>query len=504
MSHMNRFSRLFKRFPASLQCGFGQAKRHVHAEQVLVRSFSLGEQERKEATRSILPPQTYRSDLPSDLPPSHRKEVTGKPDEKPKRKLLKSFTTLKDLVQYLEPFSSGGAADGSLPFRGVEASMALNHLHRLRLDSKKDSELSEDFKRQIHQFAGMVMRDIGEIKGKNLSWTLNALKDVVGFESLFDAAADRLMALPVSHFENLQSISLCCNAFAHSINSRKISPNKLKMLANHMATASVALMDPQSSEVDARSIAVLCNAFAKMSPERDEVFESASQAIQAMSKRNVSMKLQDVRKLCHAFCHRLTYDQERDSALFCILFSVAKSELRSERKRSLKTNSTRCSSSCLLEHGDNVGCLPVDIALILQSLLRSQYNDLEMLEELKQTIDALSLSFPQHFDGMSIHVILNALVQFRVCDAKVLTAIGRCIIASNKVSSKPEAILSFKTIRTWLDVATDLQIHSEIVDMIIEMAMEMISSNVASISNDDSHALVRAITERGADGPLIR
>ncbi|EKX47539.1 hypothetical protein GUITHDRAFT_137322 [Guillardia theta CCMP2712] len=454
MSHMNRFSRLFKRFPASLQCGFGQAKRHVHAEQVLVRSFSLGEQERKEATRSILPPQTYRSDLPSDLPPSHRKEVTGKPDEKPKRKLLKSFTTLKDLVQYLEPFSSGGAAGRRRGggYGDVVRRAKVEVVQMVVLE--KDSELSEDFKRQIHQFAGMVMRDIGEIKGKNLSWTLNALK------------------LPVSHFENLQSISLCCNAFAHSINSRKISPNKLK--------------------VDARSIAVLCNAFAKMSPERDEVFESASQAIQAMSKRNVSMKLQDVRKLCHAFCHRLTYDQERDSALFCILFSVAKSELRSERKRSLKTNSTRCSSSCLLEHGDNVGCLPVDIALILQSLLRSQYNDLEMLEELKQTIDALSLSFPQHFDGMSIHVILNALVQFRVCDAKVLTAIGRCIIASNK------------TIRTWLDVATDLQIHSEIVDMIIEMAMEMISSNVASISNDDSHALVRAITERGADGPLIR
>ena len=106
MSHMNRFSRLFKRFPASLQCGFGQAKRHVHAEQVLVRSFSQRERERKEATRSIFPPQTYRS----DPPPSQRKEVTGEPDEKPKRKLLKSFTTLKDLVQYLEPFSLGGAA----------------------------------------------------------------------------------------------------------------------------------------------------------------------------------------------------------------------------------------------------------------------------------------------------------------------------------------------------------------------------------------------------------
>ena len=50
---------------------------------------------------------------------------------------LKEAATLAQLVEMLKPYEGGRAPYGVKAFRGVEAAMALNHLHRLRQDPHK-------------------------------------------------------------------------------------------------------------------------------------------------------------------------------------------------------------------------------------------------------------------------------------------------------------------------------------------------------------------------------
>jgi hypothetical protein len=58
------------------------------------------------------------------------------------RIILKDATTLAELLKLLEPFEDGKSVKlqpGVRAFRGIEAAMALNHLHRLRDDPLKDA-----------------------------------------------------------------------------------------------------------------------------------------------------------------------------------------------------------------------------------------------------------------------------------------------------------------------------------------------------------------------------
>ena len=127
---------------------------------------------------------------------------------------LKGVMTLAELLVLLEPFEDKRAPSGVRPFRGVEACMALNHLHRLRADPHKDATQQAAAERQMTSFARMTVEDMEFMSPKNLAWALNAVKGLPGFESLFEAAAARLCQVPSPQW-SIQSAALISNAYAH-------------------------------------------------------------------------------------------------------------------------------------------------------------------------------------------------------------------------------------------------------------------------------------------------
>ena len=80
---------------------------------------------------------------------------------------LKDATTLAQLLMLLQPFEGGRSPKGVLAFRGVEAAIALNHLHRLRADALKDAEQHEALLRQMASFAHKVEEDIAMLRHEN-------------------------------------------------------------------------------------------------------------------------------------------------------------------------------------------------------------------------------------------------------------------------------------------------------------------------------------------------
>ena len=68
---------------------------------------------------------------PAYAPPRTRPSLKKASAQTPK---LKDAATLAQLVEMLKPYEGGRAPKGVQAFRGVEAAMALNHLHRLRQD----------------------------------------------------------------------------------------------------------------------------------------------------------------------------------------------------------------------------------------------------------------------------------------------------------------------------------------------------------------------------------
>jgi hypothetical protein len=65
------------------------------------------------------------------------------------RAKLKDAATLAQLVEMLKPYEGGRAPKGLQAFRGVEAAMALNHLHRLRQDPHKAKILKSTMYRSV-------------------------------------------------------------------------------------------------------------------------------------------------------------------------------------------------------------------------------------------------------------------------------------------------------------------------------------------------------------------
>ena len=80
---------------------------------------------------------------------------------------LKDATTLAQLLMLLQPFEGGRSPKGVRAFRGVEAAIALNHLHRLRADALKDAKQHEALLRQMASFAHKVEEDIAMLRHKN-------------------------------------------------------------------------------------------------------------------------------------------------------------------------------------------------------------------------------------------------------------------------------------------------------------------------------------------------
>ena len=119
------------------------------------------------------------------------------------RNILKDATTLAQLLKLLEPFEDGKSVksqSGFRAFRGIEAAMALNHLHRLRDDPLKDAAQHEALLRQTRSFARQVEEDMAILSPKNIAWALNSLKGMENFESVFEKAAQRLCQIPPSHW----------------------------------------------------------------------------------------------------------------------------------------------------------------------------------------------------------------------------------------------------------------------------------------------------------------
>jgi hypothetical protein len=116
------------------------------------------------------------------------------------RIILKDATTLAQLLKLLEPFEDGKSVKGVRAFRGIEAAMALNHLHRLRDDPLKDAAQHEALLRQTRSFARKVEEDMDILSPKNIAWALNSLKGMENFDSVFEKAAKRLCQIPSSHW----------------------------------------------------------------------------------------------------------------------------------------------------------------------------------------------------------------------------------------------------------------------------------------------------------------
>lgn len=140
---------------------------------------------------------------------------TGGKNSMEGRMKLKDATKLAQLVELLEPFEGGRSPPGVRAFRGVEAAIALNHLHRLRDDPLKDDALTQALERQMRSFAQKFEEDMGMLSPKNIAWALNALKGMEGYASVFEASAQRLCEIPPGSQWRMQSAALISNAFVH-------------------------------------------------------------------------------------------------------------------------------------------------------------------------------------------------------------------------------------------------------------------------------------------------
>jgi hypothetical protein len=219
------------------------------------------------------------------------------------RAKLKDAKTLAHLLGLLEPFRDGRAPEGVKPFRGVEAAMALNHLHRLRRDPLKDAAQQEALERQVLSFARMVEADMDTLSPKNIAWALNALKGREGFQSLFEAAAARLCHLPSAQW-SIQSAALISNAFAHGTDGRgrhdsgeilvpdgivshlsrivqqlllAAALDQLNLRGGGGAAATASMPPVTELRAELRHLSITANAFSKLLAVDDDLFDSIAQ-----------------------------------------------------------------------------------------------------------------------------------------------------------------------------------------------------------------------------------
>lgn len=388
------------------------------------------------------------------------------------RMKLKDATTLAQLVELLEPFEGGRSPPGVRAFRGVEAAMGLNHLHRLRHDPLKDDAQARALERQMRSFAQKFEEDVEMLSPKNIAWALNALKGMEGYKSVFEASAQRLCEIPPGGQWSIIGTTLICNAFAHGSDGlgkhdggdisvpEHIVPHLSRVVQQLLLVAAVdslterggggaaAACSPPTSATpfatphtpthvelpnQLRHLSIIANAFSKLHAHDDDLFDSVSLAARRAAKCYCEhgapfyLPLQDVARTLNAFAHSQRLDASRlaqSKGLFEEFFTVLRVSL--SHLRVLRSSSAAgaqghdhqhaCGPGCSYvsstkDHRQVHGCVPANLGIIANAMARVGLYHAPTILAILDAVERLAVSHANHFDVQAVVNIAHAVAQ---------------------------------------------------------------------------------------------
>ena len=297
-----------------------------------------------------------------------------------------------------------------------------------------------------------------------------------------------------------------------------------------------------------RNLSIIANAFAKLHPDDDALFDSVGQAarraavLYCQDGAPFFLELQDVARTLNAFAHTKRLDAARvesSRGLFQDFFTVLRvslSHLRSRsRPRGLSAGAEgACGPGCSFVSGgvrlDRAvhGCVPANLGIIANAMARVGLYHLPTLLAVFDAVERLAETHPQHFDVQAVVNMADAIAKLeerarehgggegkeaaeriRMVAPRIFRALSKVLhrlVCESNVLGSPGDHLSIQTVTTMLQSSAKLGIYEEeLFNLMIQGGLESLASRDSSeVKTYQAQALIRALDKIGVEGPLTR
>jgi hypothetical protein len=340
-----------------------------------------------------------------DVQRSGRKPVSRNksPDRLPDNLMrFENATELMDVLQpYLERFETVPSNESTQEVRALSAVAALNHLKRCEKGSR-DAAARARLDKQMQFFVSVVEDGMDFIGSKHLSLFVNAIGDRPGYAEVLSSAARRAHAVcdeclnpsltataPGGNHAKKNFASKDCTLDARSValilNAFAKANFRNETLYNVMAKV-ILRMERTHESMEGQNIGLILNAFSKAKLCNPELFEYLSVTAQALDERKIDV--QALSNIVNAFANM----GMQDTSLFIRMSSIA----RQHKPEAYSSQS---------------------ISNIVNAFARQGIRDDELLAYLSQVAQKLSA---QSFSAQSISTCMNGYAKLGYCDAPLM------------------------------------------------------------------------------------
>ena len=290
-------------------------------------------------------------------------------------KNLAAFQNLENLLPIFEEALNNGTLLESV-VAAPDAVAAMNHLKRLNLQTRGQAGLSARLERVLQELAHVAEAGIPYMSAKNVALVLNSVSHRQGFDSLYQAGANRMrMLCTTNHKLHTQSLAMMVNALV----KRRMFDESLAQDVSGLAQT----IEPES--YSPQSVAIILNAFSKVGVHDSQLFRFMSSV--AMQLDRSSWDVQACALLLNSFAR----SGERDVALFSYFEGVIV-------EQDIREFSAQ------------------NVANIVNAYAKCGFNQTGVFRHMSEAARAIP---PSHCDAQAVANILNGFSRMDVCDAEL-------------------------------------------------------------------------------------
>ena len=358
-------------------------------------------------------------------------------------KNLASFQQLESLLPIFEDAMNNGTRLEDV-VAAPDAVAAMNHLKRLTRQARGQAALSARLEHVLQELARVAEAGIPYMSAKNVALVLNSVSHRQGFDSLYQAGAERIrMLCRCNHKLHTQSLAMMVNALV-----------KRRMLdASLVQDISQLAQEIEPEGYSPQSVAIILNAFSKVASHDSRLFRFMSSV--AMQLRRSSWDAQACALLLNSFAR----SGERDEALFSYFEGIIV-------EQDIKEFSAQ------------------NVANIVNAYAKCSFNQTGVFRHMSAAARAIP---PSHCDAQAVANILNGFSRMDVWDAELFAHMSQATMMT------PTAAFSAQGVANTLNAHARMNNrHLELFSYMSQVIQEACALQGLTVGGKDSSEVPRA------------